>query len=41
METPECELCRDKDKIVVNIDDLKTNDLLVLGNRGLTWCCDE
>ena len=38
--TKMCELCRDKDKIVVNIDDLKTNDLLVLGNRGLT-CVSE
>lgn len=31
-----CELCRDKDKIVVDVEELKTNDLLVLGNRGLT-----
>ena len=31
-----CELCRDKDKIVVDVDELKTNDLLVSGNRGLT-----
>lgn len=35
-----CELCRDKDKIVVDVGELKTNDLLVLGNRGLT-CISE
>ena len=38
--TKMCELCRDKDKIVVDVDELKTNDLLVLGNRGLT-CISE
>ena len=31
---------RDKDKIVVDVEELKTNDLLVLGNRGLT-CISE
>ena len=35
-----CDLCRDKDKIVVDVEELKTNDLLVLGNRGLT-CISE
>ena len=38
--TKMCQLCRDKDKIVVDVDELKTNDLLVLGNRGLT-CISE
>ena len=38
--TKMCELCRDKDKIVVDVEELKTNDLLVLGNRGLT-CISE
>ena len=38
--TKMCDLCRDKDKFVVNVDELKTNDLLVLGNRGLT-CISE
>ena len=35
-----CELCRDKDKFVADVEELKTNDLLVLGNRGLT-CISE
>ena len=35
-----CDLCRDKDKIVVDVEELKTNDLLVLGNRDLT-CISE
>lgn len=35
-----CDLCRSKDKIVVDVEELKTNDLLVLGNRGLT-CISE
>ena len=34
--TKMCELCRDKDKFVADVEELKTNDLLVLGNRGLT-----
>ena len=38
--TKMCDLCRDKDKIVVDVEELKTNDLLVLGNRGLT-CISE
>ena len=38
--TKMCELCRDKDKFVVDVEELKTNDLLVLGNRGLT-CISE
>lgn len=38
--TKMCELCRDKDKVVVDIGELKTNELLVLGNRGLT-CISE
>lgn len=38
--TKMCELCRNKDKIVVDVEELKTNDLLVLGNRGLT-CISE
>ena len=35
-----CNLCREKDKIVVSVEDLKTEDLSVLGNRGLT-CISE
>lgn len=38
--TKMCELCRDKDKFVADVEELKTNDLLVLGNRGLT-CISE
>ena len=38
--TKMCELCRDKDKFVAVVEELKTNDLLVLGNRGLT-CISE
>ena len=38
--TKMCELCRDKDKIVVDVEELKTNDLLVLGNRGMTCISD-
>lgn len=38
--TKMCDLCRDKDKIVMDVEELKTNDLLVLGNRGLT-CISE
>ena len=38
--TKMCDLCRDKDKIVVDVEELKTNDLLVLGNRGFT-CISE
>lgn len=38
--TKMCDLCRDKDKIVVDVEELKTNDLLVFGNRGLT-CISE
>ena len=34
--TKMCELCRDKDKFVADVEELKTNDLLVLGNRGYT-----
>ena len=34
--TKMCELCRDKDKFVADVEELKSNDLLVLGNRGLT-----
>ena len=34
--TKMCELCRDKDKVVADVEELKTNDLAVLGNRGLT-----
>lgn len=36
-----CDLCRDKDKIVVDVEELKTNDLLVLGNRGLTFISES
>lgn len=38
--TKMCELCRDKDKFVADVEELKTNDLLVSGNRGLT-CISE
>lgn len=38
--TKMCELCRDKDKIIMDVEELKTNELLVLGNRGLT-CISE
>ena len=38
--TKMCELCRDKDKFVADVEELKTNELLVLGNRGLT-CISE
>ena len=38
--TKMCELCRDKDKFVAVVEELKTNDLFVLGNRGLT-CISE
>ena len=38
--TKMCEICRDKDKVVADVEELKTNDLLVLGNRGLT-CISE
>ena len=34
--TKMCELCRDKDKVVADVEELKTNDLLVLGNREYT-----
>ena len=34
--TKMCRLCRDKDKVVADVEELKTNDLAVLGNRGLT-----
>ena len=34
--TKMCELCRDKDKFVADVEELKTNDLLVLGNREYT-----
>ena len=38
--TKMCDLCRDNDKVVVDVEELKTNDLLVLGNRGFT-CISE
>ena len=38
--TKMCRVCRDKDKVVADVEELKTNDLLVLGNRGLT-CISE
>ena len=34
--TKMCELCRDKDKFVADVEELKNSDLVVLGNRGLT-----
>ena len=34
--TKMCELCHDKDKFVADVEELKNNDLAVLGNRGLT-----
>ena len=34
--TKMCRVCRDKDKVVADVEELKTNDLAVLGNRGLT-----
>ena len=34
--TKMCELCRDKDKFVADVEELKNSDLAVLGNRGLT-----
>ena len=34
--TKMCRVCRDKDKFVADVEELKNSDLVVLGNRGLT-----